>query len=279
MKIAYFGYDFFHSCLETLVEDGHEVIKIFTYVTDNKYNFNEKVISIADSIRAPVQFCKPRRSDIDELFTVHGCELLVVAAYPFKIPVGDPERRGINIHPSLLPQGRGPWPLPWVILKGLKRSGVTIHKLENDMDGGDILSQHEFNISDDEDLETLSCKCQLSAAALLRDLLSKFERKWEHARRQTKGTYWRSPTTVDQTLDWSKNVAEISRTIRAIGKFESRALFDEKYWVVQDGKVWKQLHKLTPGTVAHRTNKEIVIAAKDGFVCLRFFEVDPEPDV
>lgn len=35
MKIAYFGYDFFYDCLKTVLSEGHDVIKVFTFDTDN----------------------------------------------------------------------------------------------------------------------------------------------------------------------------------------------------------------------------------------------------
>ncbi|MDQ3130518.1 MAG: hypothetical protein M3Q99_07135 [Acidobacteriota bacterium] len=277
MKIAYFGYDFFYKCLEHLSDNGHEVVKVFTYKTDNKYNFNDYIISLADSFHAPVQFSKVKSTDINNLKEL-GCDLLISAAYPYKIPIlEDYAIKGINIHPTLLPEGRGPWSLPYIILKGLKKSGVTIHKLDAEFDHGDILLQESFNITDTENLESLSCKSQLKAVALLEVLLKNFDTYWDNAQKQTVGSYWAFPSVVEQTINWDSSVLDISRTIRAIGKFESRAKFDNKYWVVQDAVVWNEDHQFVPGDVVHKTNKEVVIAAKDGLVCLRFFEIDPDP--
>jgi methionyl-tRNA formyltransferase len=277
MKIAYFGYDFFYRCLEHLSGAGHEVVKVFTYKTDNKYNFNDYIISLADSSHIPVQFSKVTPSDIYNL-RESGCELLVVAAYPYKVPIlEDCIIKGINIHPTLLPEGRGVWPLPYIILNGLKNSGVTIHKLEEKIDSGDILLQQSFDIMDIENLESLSCKCQLTAVSLLEKLLKKFDFYWSNAQKQGVGSNWAFPSIEQQTINWDSSVHEISRITRAIGKFESRAKFDDKYWVVQDAVVWAENHRYIPGEVVHRTNKEVVIAAKDGLVCLRFFEIDPDP--
>lgn len=278
MKIAYFGYDFFYKCLEHLSNAGHEVLKVYTYKTDNKYNFNDYIITLADNLHIPVQFSKVKPSDIYSLKEL-GCELLVVAAYPYKIPILEDCRiKGINIHPTFLPEGRGPWPLPHIILKGLKKSGVTIHKLEAAIDQGDILLQASFDITDTENLESLSCKCQLTAVTLLDEFFENFDSYWNNAQKQGTGSYWEFPSVEEQTINWDTSVLDISRTVRAIGKFESRAKFDDKYWVVQDATVWVEKHAFITGEVVHRTNKEIVIAAKDGFVCLRFFEIDPDPE-
>lgn len=274
MKIAYFGYDFFYTCLETLLEAGHEVIKIFTYETDDTYNFNEFVKAVSERNNIPIQFHHVTPDDIHKLYE-QGCELIVSAAYPFKIPVlPDTPLKGINIHPTLLPEGRGPWPLPHIILKGLEQSGVTIHKLSENFDSGDILAQFSFSISPSENLESLSCKTQLCAASLLTTVMNDFDTHWQHSTPQGLGSYWPFPSEKEKTLDWNQSVEDIHRTVRAIGKFESMATFGGKDWTIQDATVWKENHDHQPGTIVHRTNKEVVIAAKDGLVCLRFFAED-----
>ena len=45
----------------------------------------------------------------------------------------------LGIHPTLLPQGRGRAPIPWAIIKGLRETGVTLFKLDEGVDTGDIV--------------------------------------------------------------------------------------------------------------------------------------------
>jgi dTDP-4-amino-4,6-dideoxyglucose formyltransferase len=51
----------------------------------------------------------------------------------------------INLHPSLLPFGRGADPIPWAIINKQKQ-GVTIHKIDSGLDTGEIVSQRELLI-------------------------------------------------------------------------------------------------------------------------------------
>lgn len=278
MKIAYFGYDFFFSCLEKLLEHGHEVCWVFTYPADNRKNFNTRVIETAKGIGAELKTEKATTADIEGLRN-EGCDLIVSAAYPYRIPVltgGMP--RAINIHPTLLPEGRGPWPLPWIVLKGLRRSGVTIHKIEEAMDAGDVLLQEAFEVMEYDDLETLSCKSQMLASKLVEKFVDGPDQYWDNAISQDEGraSYWPMPGEAEWKIDWSGTVGDILRTVRAFGKFDSAAHFDGQEWIVQDASAWKEPHSFRCGTVAHRSMKEVVIAAKDGFVCLRFFEPDPD---
>ena len=59
-----------------------------------------------------------------------------------------PEYGCIGMHPTLLPEGRGRAAIPWAILKGLKKTGVTMFKLDEGEDTGDIIAQYEINLHD-----------------------------------------------------------------------------------------------------------------------------------
>lgn len=61
-----------------------------------------------------------------------------------------PRRGCLGMHPTLLPQGRGRAAIPWAILKGLDRTGVTMFKLDQGVDTGPILAQEVIPISQDE---------------------------------------------------------------------------------------------------------------------------------
>lgn len=279
MKVAFLGYDFFYGCLEQIVNNGWEVHWVYSFggCDNRKYNFNVRVRSLAERIGAQFTLSPVNGDHITHLKR-QGCDLLLVAAYPHKVPIHrEPSLRGVNIHPSLLPVGRGPWPLPWTILNDLPESGVSIHKLTSQMDTGDILIQRQFKLSADENLETLSCKAQMCARDLTELLTSDFDSLWRDAKPQLgQPVTWRMPGSDVRTLNWTNGVRQIDRVARAFGKFDSFAVFDGKEWIVQDVSVWVAEHNIAPGTVVHRTNREVVIAVSDGYTCLRYYDIDPE---
>lgn len=61
----------------------------------------------------------------------------------------------VNIHTGLLPEGRGYHPLNWAIIWGKEKTGVTIHKMTDTIDGGDILLQEEVEILKNDTITTL----------------------------------------------------------------------------------------------------------------------------
>ncbi|MFC4562838.1 methionyl-tRNA formyltransferase [Nocardiopsis mangrovi] len=71
-------------------------------------------------------------------------DVLIVFGFAWKLPryVLDIPRLGaINIHVSLLPKYRGPAPLPWAIRNGDSTGGITVHRMDDDFDTGNILAQ------------------------------------------------------------------------------------------------------------------------------------------
>jgi methionyl-tRNA formyltransferase len=145
-----------------------------------------------------------------------------------------------------------------------------------EFDAGPILCQEDIPLTALDNLETISCRSQMLSAKLLDKLLSNFEEAWRNAKPQGTGTWWKMPTWGDRTISWNSTVNEIDRVARAFGKFDSLATFAGKDWVVRDLSVWQEKHNFEPGSVVHRTNREVVVAASDGFACLRFYDIDPD---
>lgn len=271
MKIAYCGHDFFHNCLQTLLQDEHEVIKVFTVNTNNENNFNQYILDNCRSRNIPFSLDPINAEDIDRL-REQEVEYLVSAAYNYKIPdLSNSGIKGLNLHPTLLPEGRGVWPLPWIILLNHRNSGLTLHKLTEQWDAGDILLQEAFPVDADEILESLSVKCQLLAQKLIRQFFKKPDHYWLKATEQKGGNYWPMPDQERRHLDWTKTVEELDRIARAFGKFGCFAHFEQQDWMVYSLKVWPQQHNYQCGSVIHRTNTEMIIAAKDGLVSLLYF--------
>ncbi len=78
-------------------------------------------------------------------------DIIVVACFPKKIPasfVALAPLGGFNLHPSLLPRYRGPIPLFWQFRDGRNEFGITLHRLSNELDGGDIALQRAIAMPD-----------------------------------------------------------------------------------------------------------------------------------
>ena len=58
-----------------------------------------------------------------------------------------PQEGCIGMHPTLLPKGRGRASIPWAILKNLPETGVTMFRLNEGVDTGDIIGQEIITLN------------------------------------------------------------------------------------------------------------------------------------
>lgn len=272
MKFAFAGIDFLGGVFEALVEAGWEPVKLFTRPCDGIYDHNETIVARAKARRIPIQLSRMRPDDIAALHAAHGRDwALVVAGYPWLVTGWRGRARyALNVHPSPLPAGRGPYPLFGAILESYESWGVTAHVLaEEGFDTGDLLAQETFALEQDETHESLLTKCQLAARRLaLGPIGREISERWRRAEPQGDGEYWPRATDADRTLDFRQDVAAILRRVRAFGAIESIARLGENRVHVAAAEGWREAHRHAPGTVVHRYRRQIVIAARDGFVLL-----------
>lgn len=218
MKIAYIGIDLFFDALLNLSELGCEIAEIFTCKTDNVTEFNVKILEFAGTHGIPCKTERITEEDIERL-KEKGCDFAVCAGYYFKIPANS-DFPIVNIHPSLLPIGRGSWPMPQTILKGMERSGVTIHKIAEGFDTGDILLQREFALEKNETLVTFMEKVYALLPPMMKELTENFEKLFENALPQGEADYWEAPTAEDMTVREDMTVKEADLILRAFLGYE-----------------------------------------------------------
>ena len=271
MKFAFAGIDFLSGVFDGLVAAGWTPVRLFTRPCDGVYDFNELVVARARSHRLPIQLSRLLPDDVEDLARRHGPDtVLVVSGYPWLVRGWTGRlRRALNVHPSPLPTGRGPYPLFRAVLDRYETWGVTAHVLaEEDFDTGAILAQELFGLSPEESHETLLAKCQMASARLAARVAADLPGLWRAASPQGDGSYWNRTSDADRTLDFREPVDSILRRVRAFGAIETIARIGEARVFVAAAAGWTEPHAHAPGTVVHRHRRQIVIAARDGYVQL-----------
>lgn len=252
MKIVYFGYDLFADCLERLPALGVEVMAVYSFPSDGVCDFHDRVQAFARESGIPFHVGPVTGEKLNAL-AAEGCALMVSAGYAYRIPVEQTTLRGINLHPALLPMGRGPWPMPVTILRGLTESGVTLHKLASRFDEGDILAQTAFALAPDEDLQTLAGKLQAVAVPLLEAFFADPTSAWGNACPQEKGEYWPEPGEEEMTISPAMTVEEADRILRAFrGVGCYYACKDGVRILIRHGRAGKSLPAAAEGVYALR---------------------------
>lgn len=174
LKIAFFGTPQNAAIvLEKLIESPFKPSLVITG-QDTKANRGQALTAtpvklVAEKHNIPVDY---KLSAIDNNF-----DLAILVAFGQIIPddlLSKPKYGFLNIHPSLLPKYRGPSPIYEAILKGDEITGVTIIKLDAELDHGPMLTQKELEIEKADTHQSLMEKTAILGAKTLIETLPKY---------------------------------------------------------------------------------------------------------
>lgn len=238
MKIAYIGIDLFFPALVELVNNGCEIIKIFTCDTDNITEFNTQITDYAIANGIPYTLERITKRDIDELID-EGVEAFICAGYYYLIPVVK-NIPMLNIHPTLLPEGRGMWPMPIIIMEGRKKSGVTIHKMESEFDTGDIVLQREFKLDINENHETYMDKVCYLLKEMINILINDFWNLYNNSISQGEGEYIKAPDEHAYTINENMTIEEADLILRAFYGYECYYKTEDKIICIIKGSAVRE---------------------------------------
>ena len=146
-------------------------------------------------------------------------DLLVVVAYGQIIPrsvLAIPKRGAINVHASLLPRHRGAAPVAHAILAGDRETGVTIMRMDEQLDHGPILAMRSTPIGGGEDAMALTSRLADMGADLLVETLARLDQIESKEQAHEQATVAPRLNREDGEIDWNLGAAEIDRRVRAL---------------------------------------------------------------
>ncbi|MBT0769438.1 hypothetical protein KIH74_10940 [Kineosporia sp. J2-2] len=147
--LASYGVPQFRFLSDLLAGLGHEVVA-FTMSRSMRPNsppdpqMRPAVTDLAASVPGGTDLLFPANADsLQPLLSGYRPDLFLVFGFNWRLPraVFDLPRLGtVNIHTALLPQWRGPSPVPWAIRSGETSLGLTLHRVDERPDGGPVLA-------------------------------------------------------------------------------------------------------------------------------------------
>jgi methionyl-tRNA formyltransferase len=284
LKIVFMGTpEFAVPTLEALHASCHEIGLVITQPDRPKGRgrvlMAPPVKMAAQRLRYPVE--QPQKiADTDVVKTIAGHEpdALVVAAYGKIIPqnlLDLPALGAVNVHPSLLPKYRGPAPIPWALIEGDSETGVTIIKLNAQMDAGDILMQKETPIEPADTATSLHDRLAKMGAAMLVETLDGLADGTITPRLQDHNRATLAPMLKksDGRLDWQLNAHALERRIRALNPWPGTFTFYGKTRIkVLSVGVIDKACDAAPGTVLPGFDDELRVATGDGVLVLKIVQ-------
>jgi methionyl-tRNA formyltransferase len=272
MKAFFFGiYELGIASLTRLLDSGVRIVGIATKLEEGPHlrqlgdiarrrriPFFASAGTVEPELTSLVQSLRP------DLIIVSGYHRLVPTSLLTLAGLG-----GVNLHPSLLPAYRGPCPWKWVIVRGERRTGVTVHEMDAAFDTGRILSQEALEIHRDETGgELFQRLCDIGGHLLVRTVRAlQTGRLKPRPQDPSLATYFGAPTDRDTRIVWTADGETIRNLVRG---FHPRpgawtAVNGERLRIDRASMLESQDGD-APGTILGVTRDGLVVATGGGVV-------------
>lgn len=288
-RVVFFGTpDFAVPFLSALIEEAD--IDVASVVCQPDKPVGRKKIIMAPATKAlaeknGIEVYQPKslkKNDAVVQLASYEADVFVVVAYGKIIPqtiLDIPKNGSLNVHPSLLPEYRGPAPMQAAIASGDDQTGITIMLLDAGMDTGPILAQATLSLDADETYTSLQEKVHRDGPKLLVETLKRHIAGdiTPIPQDDDRATLTSLLSREDGKIDWSAPMIQIERKVRAYDPWPGT-------WTTWNGKRLKILKAApadfdpehAPGTVAVKEGK-ILVDCHDGTLDIQKLQLEGKP--
>ncbi|MEH7177229.1 methionyl-tRNA formyltransferase [Neobacillus vireti] len=271
-KIVFMGTpDFSVPVLQKIIDDGYEVIGVVTQPdrpVGRKKILTPPPVKVA-AVKHGIPVYQPekisQRNELEKILSLNP-DLIITAAFGQILPkaiLDAPGHGCINVHASLLPELRGGAPIHYALIQGKKKTGITIMYMVEKLDAGDILTQVEVEITEEDNVGTLHNKLSAAGAALLSETLPMLlEGKLTPVpQNNEEATFAYNIKREQEKIDWTKTGEEIYNHIRGLNPWPVAFTTLDNQTV----KVWKSekvtvLRNELPGTIIKNESDGITVS-------------------
>lgn len=281
LRIIFMGTpDFATSNLQALINGPDEVVAVVTQPDRPKGRGKQlkppPVKLLADSFDIPVlQPDKIRTEEFLNGLLSYQPDLVVATAYGRILPPSllDLAPMGcINVHGSLLPRHRGAAPIQWSVIRGDKEVGVTIIRMDEGMDTGDILLKASIPSAPEETAGTLSDKlAQLGNETLLKAIKGLKEGTIAPTPQDhSQATEAPRLKKTDGLVDWTKDAGELECLIRGLDPWPSAFCFlgDIRLRLFRPEIIYRETDA-QPGSLLRADKRGLLIACGSDALLIR----------
>lgn len=226
-KIVFMGTpDFSVPVLRQIIDDGFDVIGVVTQ--PDRPVGRKRVLTPppvkAEALKYGIPVFQPEKirqpEELEKILSLKP-DLIVTAAFGQILPkelLQAPTYGCINVHASLLPELRGGAPIHYAIIQGKKKTGITIMYMVEKLDAGDILTQVEVPITEDDNVGTLHEKLSAAGSELLSKTLPQLlEGKLTPIpQNNEEATFAYNIKREQEKIDWTMTGEEIYNHIRGL---------------------------------------------------------------
>ncbi|MDX2934414.1 methionyl-tRNA formyltransferase [Streptomyces ipomoeae] len=273
MRVVMFGYQTWgHRTLQALLDSGHDVVVAVTHPrSDHAYEkiWNDSVADLAEQHGVPV-LLRNRPGDEELLRRLKEADPDLIVANNWRTWLPPeifelPPHGTLNIHDSLLPKYAGFSPLIWALINGEPEVGVTAHRMDAELDMGDVLLQRSVPVGPQDTATDLFHRTVDLIGPLVTDsldLIASGKAVWTPQDR-SRSSFFHKRSLEDSRIDWTWTAEELERFVRAQSDPYPNAFTHhrgERIRIVSAG-VSQGRYGGTPGRIFIREGDGVVIVA------------------
>lgn len=273
MKIIFMGSALFSvPSLTSILESGHQLSCVVAQ-PDKPAGRGQKITAcpVAQFARERgLSLFQPNKlSEIRAELVEINPDLIVVVAFGKFLPdwlLNLPSHGCINAHASLLPLYRGAAPINWAIVNGDDFTGVTIIKIDERMDAGDVLTWSKTDIDSCETAPMLYERLSLIAADLLIQTMNKIEKGKISSTKQDESLVTFAPKLMkeDGLINWNNSSKKNYDLIRGMLPWPvAHTYLDGKMIKIFEAAPSDELVSDEPGTIIN-SDGQLCVACKKG---------------
>ncbi|MBQ8799749.1 MAG: methionyl-tRNA formyltransferase [Lachnospiraceae bacterium] len=287
MKAVFMGTpDIAAEVLKCLLTSEHEIIAVVTQPDRPKGRGKELAKSpvklVAEEHNIPV--LQPERVKAPEAVAelrALAPDIILVAAFGQIISkeiLDMPKYGCINVHASLLPEYRGAAPIQWSIIDGKEKTGITIMRMDEGIDTGDMICKAEVPITPEETGGSLHDKLAAAGGPLLLSAIKQIEEGTAVYTPQNheEHTYAKMLRKELGKLDFTSSAEKLERLIRGLNPWPSAYTYKDgktiKFWNASVS--YEKFEPCPCGTLVSVSNGMLWIMTGNGILVVN--EVQPE---
>ncbi len=224
MKIIFAGTESVFSLppLETLLAAGHEIRAVVKPGIAAAIGATETIPLLPQHANHTI-FSRAQTQGIPIMTpaTAPEADLIVVACFPRRLPTLFLQKArvaAINIHPSWLPEFRGPAPLFWQLRAGITEVGVSIHHMTSELDAGAVIEQSRVPLPEGASGPEADRLLSAQGAELLLHALE--QRELPAVQQEGTGSYQSWPSEEDWSIPLQWGVQRAFNFMRGTEEWE-----------------------------------------------------------
>ena len=273
------------TCLEKILQDGFEVVGVYTQPDRPKGRGMKMVfppvkeVAIANNLPVfqPESF---REEETVQQLRDLKPDVVAVVAYGRILPqkVLDIVPSGfINIHASCLPQYRGSAPYQWAVLDGLAETGVSAQFMVHALDAGAVVGVSKTPIGPNETAGELLDRLAVLGAELLSETLTKYAKGELVPQPQDEAAVTYAPMLNKNMcpIDFTKTAQQVHNQVRGLHPWPvATTEIQGKRFKIHATCVLEQNHHAKPGTILGLSKTGLQIACGEGMIEIRQLQAE-----